>query len=69
MLTKITTPVTLFEIFQTMRRQSAMERSQGRNERTHQELYGHRRHIFYALRNPTGNPSNLLATMAIMQTR
>lgn len=41
MLTKITTPITFFEVFQAMRAQSTMEVGQGRDQ---EEIAGHRRH-------------------------
>lgn len=55
MLTKITTPITLFKRFKTMRRQTGMITSQRRDQREEKEnekLRGHRRHYIYALRNP-----------------
>lgn len=52
MLTKITTTIALFEAFQTMRGGAAMKGSEGREQRTKDELKGRRRHYWNALRNP-----------------
>jgi len=50
MLTKITTPITLFKRFQTIRTQTRMIRSQRRNQRQERKkLRGHRRHSYLML--------------------
>lgn len=40
MLTKITTPITFFETFQTVRARAAMEGSDRRKQRTKEEVNG-----------------------------
>lgn len=45
MLTKITTPITFFKTFQTMRTRTTMERHDGWDHRTEKEFDGHRRHF------------------------
>lgn len=69
MLAKITTPIALFKMFQTMKAGAAMKRDLRREERKQEEFNGQRRHFEMLFETPISLPFHQTTIHSIFNFR